>query len=1128
MEFKQTKQAIEKQLGVLRDGNELTEDEHAGISGALSEGEQDLRIEPVQEGDGPVDNQTIESAGGYSEGGEEAGRKLGETSSGAMVEPADAEITLTTSPAVYDPDKGYEVQQAGWGPGIKSTLKKFFPDKKDVSPRTEAPDQPRPAYGDPVIPPTVREATPEDAPLPIDPEVEDFLNKAEQATEVDLYGKHSRVNFDKIESNEQFDDDFRRFLIKAMEMEDVIPEKVTFDEIILEAGKLNWTQKDIMKLSAKDFDNSAPMLKVRDLALQAAAYAYRITKRAANGDPDAEAKWLAAMANFAKVTKMRNELSASVARTVTSFKIKAGQISRESGVEKLEAIDSDLAELEQFMNTSVDEVRDLPPGLSVKQMARALLIAGDDASPNAWGEMAEEIPGMQEFFFAHMYPFMLSSFRTHAANWFSNGFVVTDYLATQGFAAAASPVRRKLLGVPRKRRHRASPLIRWDNVPLLNRIYKDTEDRKTAKEFLHYLAVLKQSLPEAWQVAKKSYKMEPEKVKMGKLERKKMPSEVFNAKSIQKFLHWLHDPKNREAKEKWFQRAIMPKDLKQGGTMARAFDWWGKRLDYPGKLLHSADEYAKTFSRGFGELDYAYRKAFHLLEERIITPGEFDKVVQQLLKGRSPAMQKAGETLAEFNTFQNDLGEIGKWVQEGREKVANWGWGVPWAHMVLAFIKTPVNIQKYNLHLLNLTKKGRADIMGKNGGAAQDEALGRWAVASLYVTSASGLSSKFFSDDVWLNGFGSMGMTVEVEGKEAQRARRMVEMNAGFKPCSIAIRDNKGTIHTYGFNTLEPIGTFFCATADITQNWHEIVGHAGEGEAMKVMASLYEILANNMINKNFAKNAHELMAVLMDPNQSARSPKIADNLVRMVIPRIITDMKTSLYLDDRYHDFEHSMDGFSGVWDVLKNSIPGLSQTLGPKVNYWNEPIFNLGSWGPDWLSPFRYSRATPDAVDKEMYRLLMPMRDLPRKLEGVKMHPRVRLHWYYLMNSTEASAFGGKKMKEAVEDLIDPQNHKYHEEVDSKFPGDPEGADLYRIDLIKKRLMKYKNMAKDQLLDVANPDPIVMEYQPDLHERIEQEKEKTKETVEPLDKSKMKPRSMLQWQEYYKTHQQQPPLGFK
>ncbi len=96
MEFKQTKQAIEKQLGVLRDGNEITEDEHAGISGALSEGEQDLRIEPVQEGDGPVDNQTIESAGGYSEGGEEAGRNLGETSSGAMVEPADAEITLTT------------------------------------------------------------------------------------------------------------------------------------------------------------------------------------------------------------------------------------------------------------------------------------------------------------------------------------------------------------------------------------------------------------------------------------------------------------------------------------------------------------------------------------------------------------------------------------------------------------------------------------------------------------------------------------------------------------------------------------------------------------------------------------------------------------------------------------------------------------------------------------------------------------------------------------------------------------------------------------------------------------------------------------------------------------------------
>jgi hypothetical protein len=283
-------------------------------------------------------------------------------------------------------------------------------------------------------------------------------------------------------------------------------------------------------------------------------------------------------------------------------------------------------------------------------------------------------------------------------------------------------------------------------------------------------------------------------------------------------------------------------------------------------------------------------------------------------------------------------------------------------------------------------------------------------------------------------------------------------------------------------------------------------------------------MANNLINKNFAKNAHEFMTVLMDPNQALRSPKVADNLVSMVIPRIIKDMKTSLGTDDRYREFEHSMDGFSGMWDVMKNNIPGLSQTLGPKVNFWNEPIYNYGSWGPDFLSPFRYSKAEPDAVDNEMYRLLMPMRDLPRKLEKVKMHPRVRLQWYYLMNNHEGRGHGGMKMKQAIETLINPKNYRYHERMDEKYPGQPGKADEERIQLIKEILTQYKGEARKKLLDIANPDPIVIKYQPDLYERIQRLKEQDKVVQEQLDKDEMQTKTPRGWQDYYKETQQQPP----
>ena len=1118
MKYEQTKQAIEKQLGVLRDGNEITEDEYTGISGALSSGEQDLRAEPVQEGDGPVDNQSIEGVSGDSEGGEEVGRNLGETPSGAMVEEVAPDYTVTpggevqfslppeqsttglATPAVYDPDEEYEVQQAGWGGGIRRALGKLF--KSDEPPgRTVAPEQPRPVYGEPSIP--IRELLPEDTPLPLDPDTVGFLNKMDNVAEKDLYGKHSRVNFDKIESNDQFNNDFRRFLVNALELEDAVPESVTFDEIITQAEKLHWGHKDVMGLDPKAWDQSAPMLKVRDVWLQAAVHAHKITKLAAEGDPQGAAKLGTALKNLALVTKQRNSLMASIARTLTSQKIKAGG-KLQPGEATLEQIDN----IEKWANTALEEGAEIPPGFTEQKFAKALLVAGEDASPEAWGKFAEDAVGWQEVFFAHMYPFMLSSFRTHAANWMSNGMVLGDYLGTQGFAAMVSPVRRKAL----------------PKIPLLNRIFKDTGDRKSAKEFLHALQVVRRTIPEAFHVGWKAYQMEPEKIAMGKMERKQLPSEIVNAPSMQEMFQRINDPNNPHMKGKWLQKLITPKDLKQGGTLARAIDWWGKKLDYPGKALHGADEFAKEFGRGLGEMDHAYRKAMKYVEDGIIAPDEVEEVVTNLLKERSPGMQRAGETLAEFQTFQNELGSIGKWIQEGREKVANWGWGVPWAHMVLAFIKTPINVQKYNLHLMNMTGKSRDDIMGRNGGAAQDEALGRWAVASIYVTSALGLTTKFFSENVWLNGYGSMGAEIAAEGKESQRAKRMVEMNVGIKPCSIAIRDNEGTVHSYSFNTLEPIGTYWCATADLAANWHDIVGHVGEGEAMKVTASLYEIMANNLINKNFAKNAHEFMTVLMDPNQALRSPKVADNLVSMVIPRIVKDMKTSLGTDDRYREFEHSMDGFNGMWDVLKNNIPGLSQTLGPKVNFWNEPIHNYGSWGPDFLSPFRYSKTTPDAVDKEMYRLLMPMRDLPRKLEKVKMHPRVRLHWYYLMNNYEAPQYGGLKMKQAVEEMIKPGNYQYHERLDEKYPGEPGKADEERIDKIKKRMSVYKSAAKRQLLDIANPDPVVMKYQPDIFERIQKIQEQDIEVQEQLDQDQMQTRTPRGWQDYYKGSQQQPP----
>ena len=126
-------------------------------------------------------------------------------------------------------------------------------------------------------------------------------------------------------------------------------------------------------------------------------------------------------------------------------------------------------------------------------------------------------------------------------------------------------------------------------------------------------------------------------------------------------------------------------------------------------------------------------------------------------------------------------------------------------------------------------------------------------------------------------------------------------------------------------------------------------------------------------------------------------------------------------------------------------------------------------------------------------------------------------------MNNYEGGG-DGLKMKQRVERMISPKNSRYHDDITNRYPGDPQRADEDRIELIKKILRDYKLEAKKQLL-IANKDPIVMKYQPDLWERIQARKNRDKETKHQLDKDKMQVRDKRGWKDYYDTMQEKSPI---
>jgi len=1001
MRYEQTQQAIEKNIRGLQDAQEINEDEYGSISGALSGVQPDLRTRAPQKGDGPVDNQTIETTGRHREVREEAGGNPFETSETPDVEiylRSDRKETPTTEPppelkeqfpmvlddmdpewgtAVYDMSQDPEViQTIGMG-GFWKAFKKKRPPRKPINVR----------------------------PMGTPGENNEALKK--------FVAAYSDQNMELLEGR-------------------------TLDEVLEEAKA---DPRDPRNIDPAELDNSAIIIKMRQMTGAAVRKAMAALKKAnetkAPADIQAAKEAVVDMGNHLDVEQ---KLKAGPARTTKYMGV---ELDPENPISELRE--------KQFSQTAIDTAMETPQGYSDEQWLKILTKAMDEMPPDEWADKAKDIIGWKDLFLGTMYPFMLSSFKTIAgANFLSNLNILVNYPFTKLAGSVLSPARRAL--------------------------FNNDQDRITFKEGMQSLMVLKRALPEAmqfaWQTLKTNQPAGGQKTKLDQSVHTSKGEEVWTAENLRAMFENIHQ--NPANKDKWFQKTITPQTVREGGPLAILIDTWGKLLSYPGRGLKSGDEFFKVFGRRLGQLSQAHRYAWRDLEAGAIKMEQFDEAVENYLSKPTKKMMDEGEILAEFMTLQNDLGKIGKLADKVRDSL---NFGLPWGRIIIPFLKVMVNSTKYTLHMMNLTGNSFDDLKGINGGAAQDMALGRFVVAGAYVTTAELLATNFWPG-VTLFGYGAQGQ--EMPDKESQKALQEIEQNAGFKACSLVFTDNEGTRHAYQFNKIEPIGTYFCAVADIANNMDDIKGYWGQEEYGKLMMTAYAVGHNNLVSKSWAQSVHQILNLAMSPGDG--TSRYFDNLVRIAIPRIVADFKTTgvpgvIEPDQQYREAQHAIDGFVGQWEQLKKQIPGLSKTLPGKRNIWHEPIFNHGQWGPDHFSPFKYTRTKPDLVDEEMFRLQMPMRNVPYRVEGVKLHPMVRLRWIQLANEPSWSDYyglsGGKKVtaKQAVEMVI--KSTMYQNSTEDE-----------RVDLVKKEILARRGYAKKLLFEpvgLAQIDEVIAKHQPNL-----------------------------------------------
>ena len=857
------------------------------------------------------------------------------------------------------------------------------------------------------------------------------------------------INVNPLDDASVANEELKRFVAQHVDANMDNLDARSLDDIIEEAKTL---RDDPLNVDPSTWDNSAMMVKVRLLAKGAALDAMeKIKKAAATGDLDDIQAAKNAEANMANLLQAQQQLQAGPARTTM---VMGATLDPSDAIGELRA--------KNFTKIAINQALEVPDGYTDLQRYKIMAEATKHMSAEEWAVRAKDIIGWKDLFLAHMYPFMLSSLGTWGplgANVLSNSLILLNYPMTKLAGAALSPVRR---------------------------MFNNDKDRITWAEGFRSMAVLRQSLPEslrfAWETLLTNQPAGRQVTKLDQMYHASKGDDIVTADNLREMFENIHQ--NPAMKDAWFQKLITPKTVKEGGPFAIGAQTWGLVLSGPGRGLKGGDEFFKTFGRRLGQLDEAYRKAFRDWESGAINQGEIDEAVTQYLKNPTKKMNKAGEELAEFLTLQTKLGEFGELMSKARDTgIAQWG--LPWGRMTMPFMKVMVNLGKYSLHMVNLTGKTLDDLKGLNGGAAQDMALGRFVVAGTYVTIAQLLSTGFW-DNVQLHGYGASG--AQMPDPEDNKAMKEMEMNAGFKPCSLVITDEDGGRHTVQFGQIEPLATFFCTVADISDNSEEIMEQLGQAEYDKLMMTAYAIMSNNLISKQWARSVHELLTLALTPTD--RSARALDNFVRIVVPRILADFRTAAG-DDEFREYQHAVDGFNGTWEVIKSQLPGLSKTLPGKKNIWNEPVFNHGKVGPDWLSVFRYSHTKPDIVDKEAYRLKIPMRNVSWRVEGVKLHPQVRNRWIELANPIERKAgewFGKSMTKKEVALEIKGQAYAAADEDE-------------RVERLKRIINKRRNAAKKQLFNSKAPlDPVIAEWQPDLLTQIAENKERQKRVQEGVE----------------------------
>ena len=470
------------------------------------------------------------------------------------------------------------------------------------------------------------------------------------------------------------------------------------------------------------------------------------------------------------------------------------------------------------------------------------------------------------------------------------------------------------------------------------------------------------------------------------------------------------DPMQKVEAEKF--RAVTSENLNIAGPAGRFADFMGEAIRVPGRLLTAGDEYFKSVGYRMELYAQAYRQAFN---EGLRDEAAAKRVVE-IIENPPENIKQAAIDASRYQTFTNQLGKTGKAVEQVRNNI-------PYARVVMPFVRTPVNVMSYAFErtpLAPLSSSFREEIAA--GGARRDLALGKLIAGSMAMA---------VSADLVMSG------SITGAGPTNPKMRNIMRAT-GWQPYSIKVGDKY-----YAYNRLDPVGALLGLSADVT----EIIGQTTEAEAAQIATAAALSVAQNMASKTYMSGVTDFFdaffSASLDPESS--NYKLMSYLQRQaasVVPASVANI-------ERYLSPE--MSATYGFLDRVKSRIPGYSDDLPPRRNIFGEPIVLEGGIGPDIMSPIYTSTVKDDPVADEMVRQQVAVGMPRRQIQGIELDAQQYDRYILLYSGIEAPT----SLKDQLRTMFNTREYK-------NASDGPEGGKAL---MIKSVFTAYRDMAQAQML---------------------------------------------------------------